>query len=135
MNDITISTDKRKLNTPLIHSFLQQAYWSKGISFDTVTKGIKNSLCFGMFKDKEQIGFARVITDYTGFAYLADVFVIPKYRGEGLGKYLVKSIMEDPQLKDISTWMLKTEDAHSLYKQFGFEKPKDFDRIMQFKKK
>ena len=119
-----ISTDKRKLSLKTIHGFLENAYWSKGIKIERVRKAIRNSLCFGVYEHKNQIGFARVITDHANFGYLADVFIIESYRGQGLAKWLMNCIMNYPDLKDIKAWMLATKDAHGLYSKFGF-KPLD----------
>ncbi len=116
-----ISTDKRKLNIKVIHGFLQNAYWSKGIKIERVRKAIRNSLCFGVYEHGHQIGFARVITDYTNFGYLADVFIIESYRGNGLAKWLMSCIMNHSELKNIKAWMLATKDAHGLYSQYGFK--------------
>lgn len=105
----------------MIHRFLsQETYWAKNIPYDTVKKSIDNSLAFGIYENDSQAGFARVITDYSTFAYLADVFVIPSHRGKGLSKMLVKFIMEHPELQGLRRWMLATADAHGLYNQFGW---------------
>jgi N-acetylglutamate synthase-like GNAT family acetyltransferase len=126
-----ISTDKRKLQIKIIHNFLVNAYWSKGIKIERVKKAIKGSLCFGVYHNKKQIGFARVITDYASFGYLADVFIIEEFRKRGLSKWLMKSIMNHSKLKDLKTWMLATKDAHGLYSQFGFEPLKEPQKFMR----
>ena len=118
--NIEISTDKERLDVVKIHQFLTQAYWSKGRTLEEVKKSIEHCLCFGVFLDTEQIGFARVATDYTVFAYLMDVFILPEYRGNGYAKVLVKHVTENKELKGCKIWMLKTLDAHGLYTQFGF---------------
>lgn len=126
---LEISTDKSRLDIKMIYSFLTESYWAKGRSLADVQKSIDNSLCFGVFLDKYQIGFARICTDYTVFVYLMDVFILPEYRGEGYSKKLLKTILEEPRLQNCNTWMLKTLDAHDLYKQFGFfdlRKPEHF---------
>lgn len=115
-----VSTDKARMNIELIHGFLSQSYWSKGIPRETVMAAMEHSLCFGIFDNHEQLGFARVITDYTTFGYLADVFIVEKARGKGLGKKLVGSIMAYPSLQGLRRWTLGTRDAHGLYAQFGF---------------
>lgn len=120
MEDFYISTDKSLMNLEVIHAFLSRSYWSKNIPESIVKKSIENSFCFGVFDKKDQIGFARVITDYTTFAYLADVFILEEFRGRGLSKKLMESIMNHPDLKTIRRWMLATRDAHGLYEQFGF---------------
>lgn len=132
----TISTDKQKLDVRLIHEFLsEQSYWAKGIGRDIVEKSIENSFCFGVFADDYQIGFARVISDHTTFAYLADVFILPEYRNLGLSKKLVKEIMEHPELQNLRRWMLATADAHTLYAQFGFTALASPEKMMEIVKK
>tara|TARA_B100001059_G_C17799825_1_gene565434 strand:+ start:1361 stop:1759 length:399 start_codon:yes stop_codon:yes gene_type:complete len=128
---ITISTDKEKLQIDVIHQFLTETYWAKGRTLDEVKKTIEHCLCFGMYLDGKQIGFARLATDYTVFAYLMDVFVLPEYRGKGYSKQLMQSINEAPQLKSCKVWMLKTSDAHMLYKQFGYTELKYPEKVME----
>ncbi len=117
---ITVSTDKSKLDLELINSFLPISYWAKERPIEVIKKSIDNSLCFGLYEDDKQIGFARVTTDFTLFAYLADVFVIESKRGKGYASILLDAIFTHPDLKDIQKWMLATSDAHGLYKKFGF---------------
>lgn len=119
--DYMISTDKKRLKTVVIHAFLRQSYWGSNMTFDSVKKSIKNSFCFGMYKNEEQVGFARVVTDHTTFAYLADVFILENHRGEGLSKWLVETVMSHPELQNLRRWLLITKDAHGLYKKFGFK--------------
>lgn len=126
-----ISTDKSKLQLNVIHNFLRNAYWSENIPLKIVEKSIQNSLCYGVYFGKEQVGFARVITDYATFAYLADVFVLETHRGKGLSKWLMECLLEHPDLQSIRTMMLKTEDAHGLYKKYGFALPDKPERIME----
>jgi N-acetylglutamate synthase-like GNAT family acetyltransferase len=122
----TISTDKTKLDVPLIHQFLsQEAYWSLNISKEIVQRSIEHSLCFGVYEVDRQVGFARVITDYATFAYIADVFILPDHRGKGLSKQLIANIMAHPDLQGLRRWMLITYDAHGLYRQFGFQPTTD----------
>lgn len=117
-----ISTDKAKLHIPVIHKFLtEDSYWNKGITLNKVERCIEHSLCFGMYENSVQIGFARIISDFTTFAYLADVFILPDYRGRGCSKMLVAAIMEHPELLNLRRWVLATSDAHGLYKQFGWQ--------------
>jgi GNAT superfamily N-acetyltransferase len=116
-----ISTNRQKLDIFSIHRFLTQSYWSKDISVEKVKKSIFNSLCFGVYHGKKQVGFARVITDYALFGYLSDVFIIEEYRGLGLAKWLMKCIVNHPELKDVRAIMLATKDAHNLYKKFDFK--------------
>lgn len=126
-----ISTNKQKLQINIIHGFLKNAYWSPGIAREVVQRAIDNSLCFGVYKDKKQVGFARVVSDCTKFAYLADVFVLDDYRKQGLGKWLMDCILKHPELKTITRFMLATADAHGLYRQFGFTELSDPERLME----
>lgn len=130
--DYLISTDRQRLDVEFIHNFLStHAYWAFGRSRETVTRSIDNSLCFGLFKSDKQVGFARVVTDYATFAWLADVFVIPEHRGEGLGKWLIESITSVQELGGLRRWLLATRDAHDLYRQFGFTNLSEPDRWME----
>jgi GNAT superfamily N-acetyltransferase len=132
MQPFIISTDKNKLNIPLIHRFLStESYWAKDIPYETVKKTVQHSLTFGVYENEEQIGFARVITDFTTFAYLADVFILPSHRGKGLSKKLLQTIMEYPELQGLRRWMLATADAHGLYEQFGWTSIKEPARWME----
>ena len=119
--DYIISTDKRKLNITAIHNYLKNAYWSKNKPRRLVKKSIKGSVCFGVYHYKKQVGFARVITDLATYGYLADVFIIPEYQSKGLGKFLIKTIMEYPDFQEFRSWSLATKDAHGLYAKFGFK--------------
>jgi GNAT superfamily N-acetyltransferase len=120
-NNYTISADKARLNVPLIHQFLaEESYWAQHISLELVERSIENSLCFGVYHIDNQIGFARVVTDQATFAYLADVFILPEHRGQGLSKQLMEVISNWPALQGLRRWILATRDAHSLYEQFGF---------------
>ena len=132
---IEISTDKNRLDIDYIHNFLTQSYWSKGIPKHAVEKSINNSFSFGLFEAKRQIGFARVITDFTTFAFLADVFVDEDSRGKGLGKRLVTEILNHEDLKGLKRWHLITDDAQGLYKQLGFVVPGDPFKHMEKRKK
>ncbi len=131
MNDYAISTDKSKLNIDVIHSFLTTSYWAQGIPRATVERCIQNSLCFGAYCDDEQIGFARVISDYTTFAYLADVFVIEAHRGKGVSKMIMDEVIRHPQLQGLRRFVLGTRDAHGLYVKYGFTPLKAPDRWME----
>lgn len=119
-SSFTISTNKERLDIPLIHSYLSQhAYWSKGRSLEIVQRSIKNALCFGVYENDEQVGFARVVTDYATFSWLCDVFIIESYRGLGLGKWLVSTIVAYPGLHSAKPFLLATRDAHELYHKYG----------------
>lgn len=117
----SISTDKTKLNVDYIHHYLStQSYWAANIPFETVRKSIEGSLCFGVFHEDRQVGFARMITDCATFGYLADVFIDKAYRSNGLGKWLMDIIMAHPELQGFRRLMLATRDAHGLYEKYGF---------------
>ena len=128
---IEISTDKNRLDIDLIHQFLTQSYWAKGRTIEEVQNTIDNSLNFGVYFNDKQIGYARICTDYTVFAYLLDVFILPEYRGRGYSKKLMTYIIEEPKLNKCKTWMLKTVDAHNLYKQFGYTELKNPELVME----
>ena len=120
-DDFSISTDKAKLDLDAIHEFLStKAYWCINIPKEKVRAAIENSLCFGVYQDKKQIGFARIISDFSTFAYLGDVYVLEEYRGKGLSKWLMETVMNHPHLHGLRRWILLTGDAHGLYKQFGW---------------
>jgi len=128
---IEISTDKSKLDIEVIHAFLTESYWGKGRTIDQVQKSIDNSLCFGIYLNDVQIGFARAVTDFTIYVYLMDVFILPEVRGKGYSKQLMKAILEEPRLQGCCDWTLKTKDAHGLYEQFGFTKAQHSEKIME----
>lgn len=122
----SITTDSSKLDVNVIHKYLsEESYWAKGIPKHVVEKSIANSLCFGLFYDEEQIGFARLITDKATFAYLADVFVLETHRGKGLSKWLMQTIQAHPDVQNLRRWLLTTKDAHGLYEQTGWTKVPD----------
>ncbi len=131
---IVIDKDKTKLDVPLIHSFISNTYWAKGRSIEAIEKTIENSICFGMYKEDEQIGFARVVSDTVVFAYIMDVFVLPEYRGKGYSKRIVQTILDDEELKNCNSWVLKTLDAHGLYEKFGFHQIEFPEKFMEKKK-
>lgn len=131
-NGFTISTDKSKLNIAVVHGYLSNhSYWAKNIPLEKVERSIAFSFCFGVYQQTEQIGFARLITDYTTYAYLADVFILPSHRGLGLSKWLMAFITANPELQGLRRWVLATQDAHGLYAQFGFEPYDKPERLMQ----
>jgi N-acetylglutamate synthase-like GNAT family acetyltransferase len=126
-----ITTNKEKFDIDLIHSFLTRSYWAEGISKEIVQRSIDGALCFGVFDNDKQVGFARMITDKATFAYLADVFIIEEYRDLGLSRWLMEVIMSHPDLQGLRRMMLATRDAHELYKKFGFTPLTNTDRWMQ----
>ena len=131
MSDIEISTDATRIDVSLVHEFLSTSYWAEGRPVDVVERSIRNSLCFGAYSEGHQIAFARLITDRATFAYLADVFVIPEFRGRGISKLLLEEILKHAALKDVRLIRLATKDAHGLYEQYGFKRMTDPDRTME----
>ena len=128
---ITVSTDKTKLNVAFIQNFLKDIYWAAGRTIEEVQTTIDASVCFGIYLDDEQIGFARVITDYVVFAYMMDVFIDEKHRRKGYSSILIKTIMEEPQLQQVKIWRLATSDAHFLYEKFGFSSLAHPEKMME----
>ncbi|HEV7743603.1 MAG TPA: GNAT family N-acetyltransferase [Pyrinomonadaceae bacterium] len=119
--DYSISTDRSRLDVELIHDFISNtSYWGQGRALAVVQRSLDNSLNFGLYKNTEQVGFARVVTDYATFAWIADVFVLPEHRGRGLSKWLMEVMLSYPSLQGFRRWVLATKDAHSLYERFGF---------------
>ena len=129
--EFTISTDPALLDRPLVHEFLCDSYWARGIPRETVDRSIEGALCFGVYEGSAQVGFARVITDRATFAYLADVFVLDSHRGRGLAVWLMEAVRAHPDLQDLRRWILMTRDAHGLYEKFGFRRLEDPDRCME----
>ena len=116
-----ISTDRSLLDFEMIYKYLSgDSYWAKGIPAERLKKAIENSICFGVYKQNIQVGLARVVTDKATFAYICDVFILPDYRGFGLSKWLIQTIVEHPELQGLRRWSLATADAQGLYSQFGF---------------
>ncbi len=136
-NNFLISTDKSKLQIDVIHEYLsKQSYWATNIPLEIVERSIINSMAFGIYHQEEntlkQVGFCRVVSDLSTFAYLADVFILEEYRGKGLSKFLVETVLKHPDLQGLRRWILATFDAHGLYEQYGFEpldKPQNFMQI------
>ncbi|MDO8999559.1 MAG: GNAT family N-acetyltransferase [Bacteroidota bacterium] len=134
INNYLFSADKTKLQLNVIHSYLSyESYWAKNIPVELVSESISGSICFGVYTNNNQIGYARVITDNATFGYLADVFIIEEHRGKGLSKELMRFIMDFPALKKLRRFMLATKDAHGLYKQFGFNALAKPENIMEIK--
>jgi GNAT superfamily N-acetyltransferase len=116
----TISTDRSRLSLDAICDFLSRSYWAQNRTRETMQRAMEHSLCFGVYEHQLQIGFARVVTDYATFAWLADVFIEEEHRGLGLGKWLVETVIDHPELQSVPRWLLATRDAHELYRRFGF---------------
>ena len=116
----TISTDPARQDLEAICSFLARSYWASDRPRETTQRAVEHSLCFGVHQGEQQIGFARVVTDFATFAWLADVFIAEEYRGRGLGKWLVEVVLSHPELQSVPRWFLATRDAHEFYRRFGF---------------
>ena len=129
---LEFSTDQKRLDVAMIHSFLtSESYWVPGISRSSVEKCIRHSLCFGVYMEGRQIGFARVVTDFVRYAHLLDAFVLPEFRGRGIGKLLIEHILGHPELRTIVRYTLGTQDAHGLYARYGFTAPANPERQME----
>jgi N-acetylglutamate synthase-like GNAT family acetyltransferase len=132
VGEYVISTDATRLDIDLIQRFLaNESYWARGIPRRVLEKAVRHSLCFGIYADHAQVGFARVVTDYATYGYIMDVFVLPEHRGRGLSKRLMQCIMTHPDLQGFRRWQLGTLDAHGLYAQFGFTAPAHPERFME----
>jgi N-acetylglutamate synthase-like GNAT family acetyltransferase len=118
--EFSVTCDHDKQDLEVIHGFLSQSYWSKGISKETVRKSLDGSLCFALLHNDKQVGFARVISDFATVAYLGDVFVLEEYRGRALSKWLMECVTSHPNLQGLRRWLLATSDAHGLYEKYGF---------------
>jgi len=130
--EFLISTDRARLDLDVIHGFLTNCYWAKGIPRETVARSIEHSLCFGVYDGSgAQVGFGRVISDFATVAYLGDVFVLESHRGRGLSKWLMECIMQHPALQNLRRWILLTRDAHGLYAKSGFTSVKSPERYME----
>lgn len=128
---IEVSTDKTRLDIPFIQNFLKDIYWAAGRTIEEVQMTIDASFCFGIYLDGEQIGFARVVTDYVVFAYLMDVFIDEKHRGKGYSSILIEAMMKEPELQQVKIWRLATSDAHFLYEKFGFKPLATPEKMME----
>ncbi|MBA2607110.1 MAG: GNAT family N-acetyltransferase [Acidobacteriota bacterium] len=130
--EIIIRTDVSFLQIDMIHKFLsEESYWAKERTREQTQRAIENSLSFGVYKGEKQIGFARVVTDYATFAYIGDVFILNEFRGRGISKWLMETIVNHPDLQNLRRWILATRDAHALYEKFGFTELKVPERWME----
>jgi GNAT superfamily N-acetyltransferase len=128
--EYALLTDLRPEHIKTIHRYLsQESYWAQERSHETVLRSVENSLCFAIERDNALAGFARAISDRATFAYIADVFVLPEHRGQGLGKWLIEYIVEHSELSHLG-WLLATADAHELYRKYGFESAQGSTRYM-----
>jgi GNAT superfamily N-acetyltransferase len=129
--ELSISTDRALLDVDAVHQYLTNSYWAKGIPRDTCERSLENSLCFGIYDAARQLGFARVVSDFATYAYLADVFVMEEFRGRGLSAWLMECIVAHPSLQGLRRWSLATRDAHGLYAKYGFTPLEAPDRWME----
>lgn len=116
-----ISTDKSRLELDVIYNFITKSYWAKGRSQEVIKRTIENSICFGVYENGRQIGFARVVSDRAIMAYIMDLFILESHRARGLSKWLMECILNHPELREVRRWVLNTRDAHGLYARFGFQ--------------
>jgi ribosomal protein S18 acetylase RimI-like enzyme len=138
-SDFFVSDDPGRVDLDVVHGFLSRSYWAEGIPRKTVERSIAHSIPFGLYRGTAegaepsylQAGFARVVSDHATFAYLADVFVLDAYRGQGLGNWLVECVLDHPELQSLRRWLLATRDAHSLYRRFGWVPLASPDRFME----
>lgn len=128
---IKVSTDKTQLDIPFIYNFLKDTYWAKERTLESLQISIENSLCFGIYLNDKQIGFARVITDFVSIAYPMDVFITKEYQGKGYASVLMEAVMNEPQLKQIKIWGVVTLDAQFLYKKFGFTEVANPEKLLE----
>ena len=129
-----LSFEATELDLSAIHAFLSQSYWSPGVSLEVVQRAVAGSQCVGLFHGTAQVGFARAVSDCATFAYLADVYVLPEHRGQGLAQAMVGALMDQPALQGLRRWMLATRDAHTLYARLGFAPVSQPDRLMEIRK-
>ena|SRR5689334_10244061 len=129
--NFTISTDPARLNIDAIADMLTRAYWAKGRTREVIARYLQYSLTFGVFEGNRQIGLARVVSDYTTFAWLCDVFIHEDFRGLGVGKWLLETVHSHPDLQGLRRWMLATRDAHGLYEQYGWTPLSSPERWME----
>jgi ribosomal protein S18 acetylase RimI-like enzyme len=127
----SVTADRARIDVDAVHAFLTRSFWARGIAKELVAKSIQHSLCFGVFDGQAQVAFARVVTDYSTYAYLCDVYVLEEYRGKGLGVWMMESVMAHPDLQGLRRFQLVTRDAHGLYARFGFKAPDHPERQME----
>jgi GNAT superfamily N-acetyltransferase len=126
-----LTADRARIDVDAVHAFLTRSFWARGISRALVAKSIEHSLCFGAFDNGAQVAFARVVTDYSTYAYLCDVYVLDEYRGQDIGKWMMEFVMKHPELQGLRRFQLVTRDAHGLYARFGFKSPDHPERQME----
>lgn len=130
-DNLLISSDPARLDLAAITDMLSRTYWAKGRTDQAIGRAIEHSLAFGVYENERQIGLARIISDYTTFAYVCDVVIHEQYRGQGIGKWLIETVRAHPDLQGLRRWMLATRDAHGLYRQYGFKPLGNVERWME----
>ena len=133
-DQLLVTTDPARIDVDAIHAYLSRAYWCVGIPHETVENAVRHSLCFGLFDGAAQVGLARLVTDHATFAYLCDVYVLESHRGRGLGKWLIECVMAHPCMPGLRRIMLVTNDAHELYRGFGFVEATDPQKLMEIRR-
>ena len=134
MSEVEVTLDPARVNAEAAHAFLTTSYWSPGIPLEVVKRAIQNSLCVAVLKGSEQVGSARLVTDRATFAYLADVYILPDYRGIGLSQKMLAALFAHPDVQGLRRLMLVTRDAHTLYEKFGFASLAAPERFMELHK-
>lgn len=132
--DYLITSDGSKLDIDAIHAYLQGSYWAAGISREAIARSAEHSLCFGLLHKERQIGFARVVSEHTRFAYLMDVYVLEEYQGQGLGQWLVECVLNHPDLRNLRRVLLTTRDAHEFYRRLGFSELQEPQNWMELRR-
>jgi hypothetical protein len=129
-NGYVLNTDKKKLNTTVIHRVLSQKTFTKGVTFDIVKRSIKKSLCFGLYHEGRNIGFARIISDYATISYISDIFILEEHFSEELYSWMVESVMSHPELVNVKNWLVKNSNDYTVYDKFGFTKYDEAEKIL-----
>lgn len=129
-NGYVLNTDKKKLNTTVIHRVLSQNTFTKGVTFDTVKRSIKKSLCFGLYHEGRNIGFARIVSDYATISYISDIFILEEHFSEELYSWMVESVMSHPELVNVKNWLVKNSNNYTVYDKFGFTKYDEAEKIL-----
>jgi GNAT superfamily N-acetyltransferase len=133
--DYVLSDDSARLDLPWVHAYLaEKSYWARNIPMAILEKAVRNSVCYGIYRNGGQVAFARVVTDKATFGYLCDVFVDEAARGRGLAQWMVECILKEPEFAELRNWTLYTRDAHGLYARFGFAPPEDPASVMRIRK-
>jgi len=128
--EIVVSTDLARVDREWVCREIQNSYWARSRTREQIIRSLEHSLCFSLLMGPQQVGFARVITDFSTFAYLCDVLIQSEFRRRSLGQYLLRKVLADPRLESVK-WLLRTQDAHGLYQKFGFTRTYRPERYME----